>query len=346
MAKSPTRFPYPRIIQSLILTSLLACGADNDITPSPTIAPATPTPTVAIDADNDGAAAAIDCDDNNAAVAPDLPEICDGLDNDCNEIVDDGFDADSDGALDADACGDLGDDCDDSDPFIYIGAEERCDGVDSDCDGAIDEDATDGDIYFADSDDDGFGDAENTITACSQPEGYLTLAQDCDDSTADISPIAAELCDLIDNNCNDEIDEGVENTYYYDGDGDGYGDDDQTIQACSAPDETYVEGGGDCDDTEFASNPGMSEICDGLDNNCDELIDPDNSAGAHQYQDADGDGYGDPDVKGASTCDDVEGYVHNKNDCNDDADTINPDAVEICGDGIDQDCDGLDMPCE
>ena len=40
-----------------------------------------------------------------------------------------------------------------------------------------------------------------------------------------ISPIATRLCDEIDNNCNDEIDEGVQNTYYIDFDEDGFGDD-------------------------------------------------------------------------------------------------------------------------
>ncbi len=61
------------------------------------------------------------------------------------------------------------------------------------------------------------------------------------------------------------------------------------------------------------------------------------------YQDADGDGYGDPNVKACGA--QPAGYVADKTDCDDTNAAVNPGAVEICGDGIDNDCTGGDAVC-
>jgi hypothetical protein len=74
-----------------------------------------------------------DCDDTKATVHPFAQEICDGLDNDCDCLIDEGPDGDGDGFT---ACGG---DCDDADPVINPSAVETCDGVDNNCNGAIDE---------------------------------------------------------------------------------------------------------------------------------------------------------------------------------------------------------------
>ena len=80
-----------------------------------------------------------DCDDEAATVAPGVAETCDGADQDCDGLVDEDFDADADGWLDADACSGGGDcDCDDADPAVNPTATEVCDGVDDDCDGYTD----------------------------------------------------------------------------------------------------------------------------------------------------------------------------------------------------------------
>lgn len=103
-------------------------------------------------------------------------------------------------------------DCDDLDEWINPGADEFCDGVDNDCDDEVDEEAINMTTWYADSDEDGFGDPNEsaTIAACEMPDGYTddTMATDCDDSDVTTYPEAPELCDELDNDCDDEIDEG------------------------------------------------------------------------------------------------------------------------------------------
>ena len=60
--------------------------------------------------------------------------------------------------------------------------------------------------------------------------------------------------------------------WYLDSDGDGYGGNTDYIEACDAP-GGYIEEPGDCDDTDSTIHPGAEEICDGIDNNCDGLVD-------------------------------------------------------------------------
>ena len=60
-------------------------------------------------------------------------------------------------------------------------------------------------------------------SACSQPNNYVTNANDCNDSNALAYNGVSEVCDgSSDNDCDNQIDEGVQNTYYLDNDGDGY----------------------------------------------------------------------------------------------------------------------------
>lgn len=102
--------------------------------------------------------------------------------------------------------------------------------------------------------------------------GPLCLGDDCDDGDAEINPAATEVCDEADNDCDGFIDEGVTDTFYFDDDGDTYGDPDDSQEACSVP-SGYVENDDDCDDGDAAINPAATEVCDGVDNDCDGAVD-------------------------------------------------------------------------
>lgn len=145
------------------------------------------------------------------------PEVCNGLDDDCNGYVDDGVTGDNLFYLDADWDGygnplnavtacvapygyvENAMDCDDSNPYLNPGMQDYCNGTDDNCDGQIDEG---GPLWYADVDGDGYGDPTNTVNACDQPEGYVYQGGDCDDTESYIHPGMPEDCtNLIDENC-------------------------------------------------------------------------------------------------------------------------------------------------
>ena len=102
-------------------------------------------------------------------------------------------------------------------------------------------------------------------------DGYFA-DKDCDDQNAWVYPGAVELCDALDNDCDDEIDEDPP-TIYTDEDGDGFGDpNSETVESCDwgNGESPY---GPDCDDDDASIFPGATERCDSVDNDCDDLID-------------------------------------------------------------------------
>lgn len=102
---------------------------------------------------------------------------------------------------------------------------------------------------------------------------------DCNDSSATVKPGATELCNAIDDDCDTLTDEGVTTTYYRDADGDTYGSASVTVQSCSAP-TGYVTNNTDCNDSSAAVNPGAAEVQNGVDDNCDGVIDTSTSCKA------------------------------------------------------------------
>ncbi|RME25175.1 MAG: hypothetical protein D6798_09540 [Deltaproteobacteria bacterium] len=166
-------------------------------------------------------------------------------------------------------------DCNDRDPNIAPGLDEVCDGKDNDCNGSIDDDPAEP-TWYPDGDSDGYGADHPTLTACSPPEGYVDRGGDCDDGDATIHPDAVEACNAIDDDCDGQTDEEPTAdplTWYFDADGDGWGDDSRTIKQCQPP-EGYTDRGGDCEDLDDAVNPDADEVCgNGLDDDCDD--DPD-----------------------------------------------------------------------
>ena len=206
-------------------------------------------------------------------------------------------------------------------------------------------------VGYADKDGDGYGWHASRITPCGElPDGYVDNDSDCDDTieTGAISfPGADELCDGVDNDCDFETDEGAldMSTWYADSDTDGYGDPDDTVESCNLPDG-YTIWPGDCDPSEARTYPGAKEICDGKDNDCNDIIDdgeydPDDEDEdmSAWYSDEDGDGHGDPDSI-VYACSMPDGATGSPSDCDDSNPEINMMATEVC-DGVDNDCDTL-----
>jgi uncharacterized protein (TIGR03382 family) len=161
-------------------------------------------------------------------------------------------------------------DCDDGDETVNPDAVELCDGIDQDCDGAIDDGATDVVTYYGDDDADGYGVEGDALVTCTPPPGYATELGDCDDGNEAVNPGAAEVCDGLDNDCDQAVDEDVVPTWYPDADGDGYGAEGEPgVTGCDPPEGT-ADQTGDCDDADPAVNPGADDPeGDGVDQNCD-----------------------------------------------------------------------------
>ncbi|MFH1469653.1 MAG: MopE-related protein, partial [Pseudomonadota bacterium] len=238
-----------------------------------------------------------DCDDTSAAVNPAATEVCDGVDDDCSGVIDDDYAADAptwysdtdadgygDAAVTAIACsqptGFVPDttDCDDTSAAVNPAATEACNGYDDDCDGTVDEAGASGEAtWYADADADGYGNPLITDIACSQPTGFVPDATDCDDTDAAVNPGADELCNGVDDDCDGDVDEDDATdatTWYPDADGDGYGDSSSGAPACAAPSGTLSDGS-DCDDGDAAIHPTATELCDGIDDDCDGTTDDD-----------------------------------------------------------------------
>ncbi len=188
--------------------------------------------------------------------------------------------------------------------------------------------------YYQDNDEDTYGNSAVTIMACAAPFNYADIGGDCDDGNAAINPGATETCNGVDDDCDTQIDEGVLLTFYPDNDGDTYGNSAMSAQACSAP-SGYIATGGDCNDGNAAINPGATETCNGVDDNCDTQIDE--SVLLTFYPDNDGDTYGDS-AMGSQACSAPSGYIATGGDCNDTNPSINPAATETCN-GMDDNCD-------
>ena len=164
-----------------------------------------------------------DCLDSDDSVFGGAAELCDGQVNNCGgTIPTDEVDDDSDGYVECtvdgggwDGVGAFsgGDDCDDGATGVNPGATEYCDGLDNNCDGTIDEDsAADAPTWYADVDADGFGDENDSgTTACTAPGlAYVASdATDCDDGNINVNTSVAEICDLLDNNCDGTTDENL-----------------------------------------------------------------------------------------------------------------------------------------
>ncbi len=307
-----------------------------------------------------------DCNDQNRQVFPGANEVCNGRDDDCD------LEVDEEGALGCTAAyldtdqdtwgGDIGvcvcsvtagyatrpGDCDDENYLASPSQSEKCNGFDDDCDGEIDEVLAQGcSRLYHDEDQDGYGLSADSQCLCEATGAYTAATGgDCLDTDPEMFPGNLEVCDEKDNNCNGQVDEGVQSTYYYDGDGDGFGASYNSREACQAPDG-YVSQGGDCNDYNSAISPGAEEACDEIDNNCNGAVD-EGLPEITTYVDLDGDGHGARGTGGTEDClrdtdgDGIgdappDGRSLVADDCDDSASTTYPGAPELC-DGRLNDC--------
>jgi hypothetical protein len=275
-----------------------------------------------------------DCNDLNGSVYPGATEVCNLTDDDCDGYIDEDVQLTFYADTDSDGYGDLAsttlactppsgfvsnhDDCDDTNPFVHPGAIEICNTLDDDCDGVIDDGVQF--TFYADLDGDEYGDMGSSILACTAPSGFIDNALDCNDQDVDIHPGAPEICNLIDDDCDGNVDEGVQLTFYTDADSDGYGNAALTTLACMAP-SGYVSNDEDCNDSDSSIHPSAPESSNLVDDDCDGEIDE--GVQTEYFADTDGDGYG--------PC---------TGDCNDLNASIHPGAPELCN-NLDDDCDGL-----
>ena len=85
--------------------------------------------------------------------------------------------------------------------------------------------------------------------------------------------------------------------------------------ACTQPSGT-VDSSNDCDDSDALVNPAGTELCNGVDDDCNGEIDDNPVDTSTWYADSDGDGYGDPAVS-TDSCPPGDGWVANSDDCDD-----------------------------
>jgi len=180
------------------------------------------------------------------------------------------------------------------------------------------------------------------VTGCCHDDNDCAPGESCVSNVCVANCVpTTEVCDGVDNNCDQAIDEGC------DLDDDDYcADTLPPSYSCSEPNPRCCNNGGlDCNDAQASTNPGMGEVCNDVDDDCDDLIDEaDPDLPDVLYQDLDNDGYGNPAIS-VAYCDVYQsgGFASSGDDCDDHHANANPgipiEAGPACFDNLDNDCD-------
>ena len=408
-------------------------GCTASTTTSVAVSTTTTSVLACIDADGDtygvNCAAGPDCDDTNSAVHPGATEICNGIDDNCDGSTDEGFNVGGSCSAGTGEClrtghfvCSAGAAVCDAVPGTPVA--ETCDGLDNDCDGVVDNGNPGGGVACSTGK---LGICSAGTTACTNgsivcnqnqqpgPETCNGLDDDCDGVVDNGNPgggaacstgkpgicsagttactngapvcnqnqqPVAEICDGLDNDCDGVVDNGNPG-------GGGacitglpgvcsagtkvcaYG-----VVGCSPNQQSGPEicnglddncdglidngivpipttcGVGECARTGVTTcsggvpgdtctpGTGSPEVCDGIDNNCDGQTDEGFPLNRYTL-DFDNDTYGDNDTS-VYACAEPDGYIPDNGsvyDCNDMNSAVHPGAAELCN-GIDDNCNG------
>ncbi len=254
-----------------------------------------------------------DCDDTRATVFPGGPELCDNIDNDCNQKTDEAF-PDLNASCGTGACAGGVQICTGDKSGTICSTKDKadtelCDNIDNDCDDKTDE-------SFANLGSDcGTGACAGGTYVCAVHFASTVCSTD--------NQSATELCDNVDNDCNGTTDEPFLDLNASCGTGACAGG----VQICTGDKSGTICSTKDKSDT---------EICDTIDNDCDG--ETDEGTLKTFYKDEDGDTYGNVE-KIRIGCTALPKEVATSSDCNDTNGKIYPKAPELCN-TLDDDCDG------
>ena len=306
-----------------------------------------------------------DCMDQDPMINPGVAEKCSGVDDDCDGDVDEesavgctlyyrDVDGDTYGLTQDKRCLCAPDfpytttqfgDCDDTDATAYPGAIEKCNQGDDNCDGQVDEENAFGcSTFYLDDDEDGFGLVTKAKCLCAGTPPYDAITSgDCDDQDPGVNPVADEICNGKDDDCNGATDEDTAvgcTVYYLDADRDGFGIPGSSKCSCGPEDPYDSLDPSDCNDKNADINPDAVEACNDLDDDCDGATDEENATGCSIFfRDNDGDGFGQLDDSRCLCAASGQYTAPVGGDCDDLNKSVYPEANESCN-GKDDDCDG------